>query len=36
MIRPFVRKSRTHGFWYVHLNGCYPQPDYYTTQSEAF
>lgn len=34
--RPFVRKSRTHGFWYVHLNGRYPQPDYHTSQAEAF
>ena len=36
MTRPFVRKSRSHGAWYVHLDGCYPQPDYHTSQAEAF
>ena len=35
-IRPFVRKSRSHGAWYVHLDGCYPQPDCHVTQAEAF
>ena len=35
-VRPFVRKSRSHGAWYVHLDGCYPQPDYHTTLDEAF